>query len=77
MLCARFLKPHDRQMHGAWYRISERAFDGMASGYRVSLAWVLGHQGFILAVTIVTLAVNVVLFIYIPKGFFPSKTSDA
>jgi len=73
MLCARFLKPHDRQMHGALYRTSERAFDGMAHGYRVSLAWVLRHQRFILAVTIVTLAVNVVLFIYIPKGFFPEQ----
>ncbi len=73
MLCARFLKPHDRQMHGAWYRMSERAFDGMARGYRVSLAWVLRHQRFILAVTLATLVVNVVLFIYIPKGFFPQE----
>ncbi len=73
MLCARFLKPHDRQRHGAWYRISERAFDGMAHGYRLSLAWVLRHQRFILGVTLVTLAVNVVLFIYIPKGFFPEQ----
>jgi multidrug efflux pump len=73
MLCARFLKPHDRQMHGTLYRISERAFDNMAHGYRVSLAWVLRHQRFILAVTLITLAVNVVLFIYIPKGFFPQQ----
>ena len=73
MLCARFLKPHDHQRHGMWYRTSERAFDGMAHGYRISLAWVLRHQRFILAVTIVTLAVNVVLFIYIPKGFFPEQ----
>jgi len=73
MLCARFLKPHDREMHGAWYRVSERAFEGMAHFYRVSLAWVFRHQRFILAVTLVTVAVNVALFIYIPKGFFPQQ----
>jgi len=73
MLCARFLKPHDREMHGVWYRVSERAFDRLTHGYRVSLAWVLRHQRFILAVTLITLAVNVALFIYIPKGFFPQQ----
>jgi len=73
MLCARFLKPHDRQLHGAWYRVSERAFDRMSHGYRISLEWVLRHQRFILAVTLITLAVNVWLFIYIPKGFFPQQ----
>ena len=73
MLCARFLKPHDRQMHGAWYRMSERAFENMTRGYRASLVWVLRHQRFILLVTIATLAMNVVLFIYIPKGFFPQQ----
>ena len=73
MLCARFLKPHDPAMHSAWYRRSERGFDLMNRGYRVSLAWVLRHQRFILAVTLVTLAANVALFIYIPKGFFPQQ----
>ena len=73
MLCARFLKPHAPEMHGAWYRISERGFNWMNRGYRVSLAWVLRHQRFILAVTLITLAVNVALFLYIPKGFFPQQ----
>jgi multidrug efflux pump len=73
MLCARFLKPHAPEMHGAWYRISERGFNWMNRGYRISLAWVLRHQRFILAVTLITLAVNVALFLYIPKGFFPQQ----
>ena len=73
MLCARFLKPHNPAMHSQWYRMSERGFDWMNRGYRISLAWVLRHQGFVLAVTLVTLAVNGVLFIYIPKGFFPQQ----
>ncbi len=73
MLCSRFLKPHDPSMHGVWYRVSERGFNWMNRGYRTSLGWVLQHQRFILTVTILTLAVNVVLFIYIPKGFFPEQ----
>ncbi len=73
MLCARFLKPHDPEGHGVWYRVSERGFVWMNRGYRASLSWVLRHQRFILAVAIVTLAVNVALFVYIPKGFFPQQ----
>ena len=73
MLCSRFLKPHDPSMHGVWYRVSERGFNWMNRGYRTSLAWVLQHQRFILTVTILTLVVNVALFIYIPKGFFPEQ----
>ncbi|HLI63701.1 MAG TPA: multidrug efflux RND transporter permease subunit [Terriglobales bacterium] len=73
MLCAQFLKPHTPEMHGVWYRISESGFYWMNRGYRISLAWVLRHQRFILAVTLITLAVNVALFIYIPKGFFPQQ----
>jgi multidrug efflux pump len=73
MLCARFLKSHDLQVHSVWYRIGERWFNWMNRGYRVSLSWVLQHQRFILSVTILTLAVNVALFVYIPKGFFPQQ----
>ena len=73
MLCARFLKSHDLQKHGTWYRMSERGFEWMNSTYRVSLAWVLRHQGLIFGLTVLTLAVNVALFVYIPKGFFPQQ----
>ena len=73
MLCARFLKPHNAQKHNIWYRASERGYDWMNRVYHASLSWVLRHQRVVLAITVLTLAVNVFLFIYIPKGFFPQQ----
>src|SRR5215472_8527900 len=70
MLCARFLKPHHAQKHNVWYRMSESGYEWMNRAYRVSLGWVLQHKRLVLALTILTLGVNVFLFIYIPKGFF-------
>ena len=73
MLCARFLKPHNAQKHNVWYRMSERGYDWMNRGYHASLSWVLRHKRLVLGLTVLTLAVNVFLFIYIPKGFFPQQ----
>ncbi|HEX8896572.1 MAG TPA: multidrug efflux RND transporter permease subunit [Terriglobales bacterium] len=73
MLCARFLKPHNARKHNVWYRMSERGYDWMNRGYHASLSWVLRHKRLVLGLTVLTLAVNVFLFIYIPKGFFPQQ----
>ena len=72
MLCARFLKPHGAK-HGAIYRISEKGFVRLNSGYKRSLGWVLRHQRLIFAVAILTVFVNVYLYIIVPKGFFPQQ----
>ena len=73
MLCARFLKAHDPGAHNLLYRMSERGFDLMHRGYRASLGWVLRHQRLVLAITILTVFVNVWLYIIVPKGFFPQQ----
>ncbi|HWZ11679.1 MAG TPA: multidrug efflux RND transporter permease subunit [Acidobacteriaceae bacterium] len=73
MMCARFLKPHERRRHGALYRFSEGVFNHMHRGYEHGLKWVLRHQGFVLAIAVLTVVVNVALFTVIPKGFFPSQ----
>ena len=73
MLCAHFLKPHDAQKHNLWYRMSERGYDWLNRSYHASLSRVLQHKRLVLGLTILTLAVNVFLFIYIPKGFFPQQ----
>lgn len=74
MLCARMLRPidHTRQP-GAFMRVSERVFDLWLSGYRRSLDFVLRHRPATLAVTIGTLILSIALYIYIPKGFFPTE----
>ena len=73
MMCARVLKPERGAAHGWWYRISERAFEGMRGGYAASLAWVLRHPRSMLAVTLATMAVSVYLYVIVPKGFFPQQ----
>jgi multidrug efflux pump len=73
MLCAKFLRPQSERKHGRIYRASERAFDGMLKLYRGSLGWVLRHQAFTLAVTVLTACLSIYLYIIAPKGFFPQQ----
>jgi multidrug efflux pump len=73
MLCARFLKSRDESRHGAIYRAGERAFDWMHNEYASGLRWVLRHQFLMLFVVIGTMALNVYLYIIVPKGFFPQQ----
>ena len=73
MLCARFLKAHEPGSHGAFYRLSERGFVLMNRGYKASLGWVLRHQLLVLLVTILTVVLNVYLYVIVPKGFFPQQ----
>jgi multidrug efflux pump len=73
MMCAKFLRPIKKEGHNWIYRLSERGFDSMAAAYGRGLRWVLDHQELTLGVTIATVCVNVVLFIIIPKGFFPQQ----
>src|SRR3954471_14597138 len=70
MLCSRFLKRHDEH-HGRIYRIIEAGFDAVLEGYRRMLEVVFRHQFTTLIVFFATLAVTAVMFVYIPKGFFP------
>jgi hydrophobe/amphiphile efflux-1 (HAE1) family protein len=73
MLCSRFLvSEHDRE-HGRLYRVIERGFDLLLGGYRRGLDFVLDHQFPTLIVFLVTLVVTGVLFVMIPKGFFPTQ----
>ncbi|HEX4410448.1 MAG TPA: efflux RND transporter permease subunit [Xanthobacteraceae bacterium] len=70
MMCSRFMRQasHD---HGRLYRIIESGFDRLASFYRRTLDVVLRHQPITLCVFFATMALTVVLAIFIPKGFFP------
>ena len=73
MLCSRFLvSEHDRE-HGRLYRIIERGFDMLLDGYRRALDVALRHQFITLMVFIVTVAITGLLFVYMPKGFFPTQ----
>src|SRR5207249_11996735 len=56
---------------GPVYRGSERAFATIIERYGASLTWVLRHQPATLAVAAATLVFTVVLYVVVPKGFFP------
>ncbi|ABF41832.1 acriflavin resistance protein [Candidatus Koribacter versatilis Ellin345] len=73
MMCSRLLKHRDEQKHGKIYLWSENLFKGMASIYERSLRWVLDAPAFVLAILILTVAVNIYLLIIVPKGFFPQQ----
>ena len=62
-------KPESQQ--GGFYRVSERFFNRVIAWYGKTLAFVLRYQGATLLVTAATLAGTILLYIFVPKGFFP------
>ena len=71
MMCARILKHTPEEQQGRLFRASQRLLDGVIQFYGKTLRWVLGHQRPTLLVAVVTLVLTVVLYIIVPKGFFP------
>jgi multidrug efflux pump len=76
-MCAYLLKDETHQKHGRLYLVSERFFDWVLSVYRRSLHWVLDNPGLTLTVLFLTIALNVVVIIKVPKGFFPQQDTGA
>src|ERR1022692_49561 len=77
MMCAYFLRSERGEKHGRMYAASEKFFDWVLSLYRGSLHWVLDHPMLTLSVLFVTIALNVVLIVKIPKGFFPVEDTGS
>jgi HAE1 family hydrophobic/amphiphilic exporter-1 len=73
MLCSRFLRDHHGEKHGKLFALFERGFEAMLEAYKRGLQIVLRHQFITLLTFFATMALTVVLFIMIPKGFFPQQ----
>ena len=71
MMCARLLKHEEASKQSRFYRASERFFDRMIESYGRGLQVVLRHQTATLLVTLGTLVLTILLYYYVPKGFFP------
>src|SRR6202012_3792137 len=73
MLCAKLLRSHEleEKNQGAFQRRTEEYYNRFIGEYGRLLIWVLRHQRFTMLVAVATLALTVVLYIFIPKGFFP------
>ncbi len=72
-MCAKFLRRPSQEKHNLFYRVSEWLFERLLAAYNHALKWVLAHQPFTLAVTILVACLSVFLYIKVPKGFFPQQ----
>jgi multidrug efflux pump len=73
MMSARILKYKPENEQGWFYRKSEKVFEDIIAFYGRTLRWVLRYQTITLLVAVATLVLTVLLYITIPKGFFPTQ----
>src|SRR4029434_10227122 len=71
MMCARILSHTPREREGRFAQLLDTGFERMKHRYDRSLLCVLDHQRATLIVFGVTLVVTALLFVIVPKGFFP------
>ncbi|HUE23991.1 MAG TPA: efflux RND transporter permease subunit [Bryobacteraceae bacterium] len=71
MMASKLLKHNPKATEGRFYRASENAFNSVVAFYGRTLQFVLRFQTITLLVAVATLVVTILLFIRIPKGFFP------
>jgi multidrug efflux pump len=71
MLCARLLHREAETAAGSLRRWSDQLLQATIAGYGRALTWVLDHQPATLLVAVLTLLFTGLLYVYVPKGFFP------
>jgi len=73
MLAAKFLKPHSEVKKGWFYKVGEKHLAWLTGEYERGLRFVIRHKVATLCVFVLTFALNIYLFIIVPKGFFPQQ----
>ncbi|HET9389693.1 MAG TPA: MdtB/MuxB family multidrug efflux RND transporter permease subunit [Steroidobacteraceae bacterium] len=73
MMCARILVPPDAQKEGRILRLFGHGFDRLSHHYGRALSWVLDHERLTLMIAAATLVLTALLYVFIPKGFFPPQ----
>jgi multidrug efflux pump len=71
MMCSRLLRHAPEADQSRLYRTTEKGWKAIISFYDRTLQWVLRHQTGTLVVAVTTLVLTILLYIYVPKGFFP------
>ena len=77
MMSARLLRAEHESTHGWLHRKTGAILDGLVRSYGRQLRWVLDHQVLTLLVALATLVLTVVLYMAVPKGFFPVQDTGA
>jgi hydrophobic/amphiphilic exporter-1 (mainly G- bacteria), HAE1 family len=73
MMCSRFVHTERGRRHGRVYNFFERRFNSLRSAYDRTLQVVLRHRPATLFISLVIFVATLILFVVIPKGFFPSE----
>ncbi|WP_380180387.1 efflux RND transporter permease subunit [Kalamiella sp. sgz302252] len=73
MLCAYLLRHIPEEKQSRFYRKGGQFFDKLVAGYDRLLTIVLNHQRLMLLVALATLVFTALLYLFIPKGFFPAQ----
>ncbi len=73
MMCSRLLRHQKLENQGRFYRSSERIYERVVAAYGRSLQWALRHETGTLLVAALTVILTVLLYVIVPKGFFPSQ----
>ena len=73
MLSARLLRAPENERHGWLYHATGRFFDRTIAAYGRMLEVVLDHSVLTWVVFMATLALTVLLYFWVPKGFFPTQ----
>jgi multidrug efflux pump len=76
MLCAKLLRHHDPSEERGIARWANERFQALIDRYGEGLKWVLEHQPLTLAVAVGTLLLTVLLYVFVPKGFFPVQDTS-
>ncbi|MEO7743979.1 MAG: efflux RND transporter permease subunit, partial [Usitatibacter sp.] len=71
MMAARLLKHTPPEKQGRFFRKSGEMFDRLVKKYDEALIWVLARQALTMIVFLVTVVLTALLYLLIPKGFFP------
>jgi multidrug efflux pump len=71
MMSSRILRHVPEEQQSKFYHVSEKMFERMIAFYGRTLKVVLEYQTITLLVALGTLVLTIILYIYIPKGFFP------
>src|SRR5574337_809939 len=71
MMCARLLRHTPPEQQSRFIRVTGAWFDALIARYGRALEWVLEHQPLTLLVAVLTLVLTVLLYVFVPKGFFP------
>jgi multidrug efflux pump len=73
MACAKLLRPVEEERENVFQRWNREWFEALIRGYGRVLSWVLDRQTATLLVALATFVLTALLYVAIPKGFFPTQ----